>query len=62
MDKINSRLYFCEECGEKSFIDHPAANTATGRTFRCPACNYLNRLPGPAASGKRPKSLPENGL
>ena len=36
-------LYFCEDCGEKNFLEPEAVHN--GRiTFRCRVCNYLNDL------------------
>jgi hypothetical protein len=36
-------LYFCEDCGEKNFLESAAVQNGTV-TFRCQFCNYLNKL------------------
>ncbi|MFH7324942.1 hypothetical protein [Desulfurivibrio sp. C05AmB] len=46
-------LFFCEECGEKVFLEiKSAAEQGKTLSFRCRACHYLNRIAAPPGAGK----------
>jgi len=46
-------LFFCEECGEKVFLEvKPAADQGGTLSFRCRACHYQNRVTVPPGASK----------